>query len=272
MTDESFKNYENQTFSDSFMFGKVMKDRKICRRVLECLLGKPIGELKEVEPERQMLQTPDGKMIRLDIFTKDDRALYDMEMQNLNRKSPESLELPKRSRFYQSEVDVDFLSRGSSYKKLPDNNIVFICTFDPFGRGKPVYEFKNRTDENPPMPLNDGTTKYFFNCTYEGADIPEELIHFYEFVRTGTAEDVLTKDLKKAVEENRMSMIYRSEYLTQRLLLEDAKDEGIEEGIEKGIEQQSVITEQERKRADAEKERADALETEVARLKELLGQ
>ena len=188
------KPYEKQTFSDRFMFSKVMEDKELCKKVLECLLGRPVGNLKEVIAERQMCQTEDGKMIRLDIYTKDDEAVFDVEMQNLNKQSLENLCLPKRSRFYQSEIDVDFLNRGGSYKSLPENNVIFICTFDPFGRGKAVYEFETRSDEVPPEPLGDGIRKYFFNCTYDDANIPEELIHFYEFVRTGNAEDALTED------------------------------------------------------------------------------
>lgn len=271
MTKQVVKNYEDLTFSDNFMFGKVMEDKSRCRKVLECLLGRPVGELQEVNNERRMMQTSDGKMIRLDIFTKDENAMYDVEMQNLNHKSPDTLDLPKRSRFYQSEVDVDFLNRGSSFKELPENNVVFICTFDPFGRGKPVYIFENMSDEKPPKPLNDGTKKYFFNCTYEDVDIPEELIHFYEFIRTGIAEDVLTADLKKAVEENNMNYIYRSEYLRQRLLLEDAKEEGIEEGIERGmqqgIQQERVHTEEQRIRAEAAEAQVKALQEELDKLK-----
>lgn len=261
MVKETPKNYEEQTFTDEFMFGKVMEDKDRCRRVLECLLGRSIGELQDVVSEKQMRQTKDGKMIRFDIFTKDDKSFYDMEMQNLNHKSVESLELPKRSRFYQSEIDVDFLARHASYKELPENNVVFICTFDPFGRGEPLYEFENKSNETPPRPLNDGTKKYYFNCTYEDSDIPEELIHFYEFVRTGKAEDVLTEDLRKAVEENRMNYIYRNEYLRQRLALEDARDEGREEGRE-----------EQRARADAAEARAEAAEEEVRRLQKFLAE
>ena len=43
------KNYEELKLSDDFMFGKVMEDSGLCREVLECLLGKPVGELKEIE-------------------------------------------------------------------------------------------------------------------------------------------------------------------------------------------------------------------------------
>ena len=256
MAIERMKNYEEQTFTDAFMFGKVMEDKDKCRRVLECLLGKKVGELTEVVSEKRLMQTKDGKMIRLDIYTKDENSMFDMEMQNLNNQTSEKLELPKRSRFYQSELDVDFLNRSGSYRNLPENNIVFICTFDPFGRGKPVYEFANRTDENPPQTLEDGRRTYFFNCTYEDSDIPKELIHFYEFVRSGKAEDILTEDLKKAVEENRMNYIYRSEYLRQQILLEDAREEGREEGRE-----------EERLNTEREKARADAAEAELARLK-----
>ena len=269
MTREKLKEYENLNFSDRFMFGKVMEDKERCQRLLECLLNQSIGELHEVTAEREMLQTKDGKMIRMDIFTKDDLSLFDMEMQNLSKKkSADSLELPKRSRFYQSTIDVDFLHKGHHYKELPKNNVIFICTFDPFGRGKAVYEFENRSNETPPEPLNDGTAKYFFNCTYEGKDIPEALSNFYEFVRTGKAADKLTEELKKTVEETRMNIIYRSEYLRQRELREDA----IEEGREEGRKEEQVNTERERKRAEAAETRAEAAEEEVKRLRKLLEQ
>ena len=46
------KNYEELKLSDDFMFGKVMEDSGLCREVLECLLGKPVGELEEIELQR----------------------------------------------------------------------------------------------------------------------------------------------------------------------------------------------------------------------------
>ena len=239
MANKQLQQFEKHTFTNKFMFAKVMEDKDLCKKVAECLLGRPIGDLKDIISEHQMCQTEDGKAIRMDIYTADDKEIFDLEMQNLNKKSLDSLELPKRSRFYQSEIDVDFLNRGSSYKELPENNVIFICTFDPFGRGKAVYQFENKSDEIPPEPLGDGTRKYFFNCTYEGANIPKELIHFYEFVRTGKAEDALTEDLKNAVEEKNMAIIYQSDYLRMREMKDDARDEGREEGVSNTI---SVIS------------------------------
>ncbi len=95
-------------------------------------------------------------------------------------------------------------------------------------------------------------------------------MHFYRFVRTGVAEDLLTNELKKAVEENNMNYIYRSEYLRQRLLLEDAKEEGIEQGIKQGIEQEQVHTEEQRLRAEAAEARVKEAEARVKELREEL--
>ena len=47
------KRYEELTIADDFMFGKVMEDKKLCREVLECLLEQPVGELEDVQTERQ---------------------------------------------------------------------------------------------------------------------------------------------------------------------------------------------------------------------------
>ena len=270
MTNKQPKEFEKLCFSDRFMYGKVMEDKERCRKVLECLLNRPIGELQEVATEREMSRTKDGKMIRMDLYTKDDRAIYNAEMQNLpEKKTVESLELPKRSRYYHSLIDVDFLKAGHLFKELPENNVIFICTFDPCGKGEPIYNFTFKTDTNPSIHLNDGSRIIFFNCTYEGDEIPEKLRNFYEFVRTGRAKDELTRDLEHAVEAGRMNRVYCSEYIKQEQMRRELLDEGMEE--------ERVHTEEQRKRAEVAETRAEnaetraeAAEAEVERLKKLL--
>ncbi len=65
------KSYERLKFSDDFMFGKVMEDPELCRRVLECLLGRHIGRLSNVQTQKEYCFTSDGKPIRLDVYNKD---------------------------------------------------------------------------------------------------------------------------------------------------------------------------------------------------------
>ena len=74
------KRYEELTIADDFMFGKVMEDKALCREVLECLLEHPIGELEDVQTERQFRYTTDGKPVRLDVYTRDQNHIYDAEM------------------------------------------------------------------------------------------------------------------------------------------------------------------------------------------------
>ena len=54
------------------------------------------------------------------------------------------------------------LPKGSQYKDLKQNFVIFICTFDPFLKGKPIYSFQNYCiDYGVPIPLADGTEKIF---------------------------------------------------------------------------------------------------------------
>ena len=78
------KRYEELTISDDFMFGKAMGDKVLCRDVLERLLEEKVGELEDVQPQREFRYTSGGKPVRLDMYTRDKKRMYDAEMQNLN--------------------------------------------------------------------------------------------------------------------------------------------------------------------------------------------
>ena len=230
------KSYEELRYPDDFMFGKVMEDKELCRDVLECLLQKPIGELTQVQTQKELRYTADGKPIRLDVYNEDDGgAVYDAEMENLNHKTVETHELPKRSRFYQASIDIDFMNKGNSYRILPESNVLFICTFDPFKRGKCRYTFRERCDEELSLLLKDGTQKLFYNCTYTGEDIPDDLRRFYDYVETGEPKSELTERIESAVNKARRNEVWRTEYMKEWVVLMDAKDEGREEGRNKEI-------------------------------------
>ena len=66
-------------------------------------------------------------------------TLYDIEMQTTDYATPD--ELPKRTRYYQAMMDMDVLNKGELYTKLRRTYIIFICTFDPFDRGRSLYTF-----------------------------------------------------------------------------------------------------------------------------------
>lgn len=227
------KRYEELSIEDDFMFGKVMEDKELCRDVLQCLLEEPVEELEEVQTQREFRYTSKGKPIRLDVYTRDQKRIYDAEMQRLNHQTPENLELPRRSRFYQSTMDTDHLSRGKSYRELPEGKVLFLCTFDPFGLGYAKYSFQNLCMEDRKLCLEDGTEKIFYNCIAE--EIPEQLKYLYEYIRTGQVGDNLTQRIDEAVIRARKNEEWRSEYMKELLHDDDVRAEGEHSGKNKMI-------------------------------------
>ncbi len=76
--------------------------------------------------------------------------------------------LPKRSRHYQGMMDVQMLPAGEiDYNKLCDSIMIFICTFDLFGKGKLCYTFENTCAELPGLKLYDGAVEDIPECQGE---------------------------------------------------------------------------------------------------------
>ena len=61
------KKFNELTFSDDFMFGKVLTTNKeLCKELLELILGEKINRIEFVEAQRTLKQTYLSKGIRLD--------------------------------------------------------------------------------------------------------------------------------------------------------------------------------------------------------------
>ena len=232
------KDYEKLTLSNDFVFGKVMENKELCRRVLETLLQMEIEMLDYLHREKEIQQSSESKPIRLDIYVRDSKdALYDAEMQNKNGKSLESLALPKRSRYYQSLMDSESLKKGLDYRCLNDSYVVFICTFDPFGQGKYMYTFKNICEEDKDLSLGDQTTKIFFNTKSKEENIPEKIKNLFDYIQKGVVTDELTRDLDTVVKKLRYDEKWWGEYMKTIVHDMDVRYEGIEIGrLEGGIE------------------------------------
>ena len=76
------KAWEDLTIADDYMFKLVMSHKRICKHLLEMLLGIKIRDLKEPETEKAMKHGYESKGIRLDVYVEDDaNTVYDIEMQ-----------------------------------------------------------------------------------------------------------------------------------------------------------------------------------------------
>ena len=102
---------------------------------------------------------------------------FDLEMQNYRER-----DLPKRARYYQSQIDSEHLQQGTPYRELPDSYIVFLCTFDPFDRGYHKYEFRELCIDDPSVELDSGESKVFINAKSVQTDISPEMRGFLDYL------------------------------------------------------------------------------------------
>ena len=63
------KNFEDLQFTDAFMFAEVMKNKKLCKRLLECILDKELKEIETAVVEYEQKSIPGYRGIRLERVT-----------------------------------------------------------------------------------------------------------------------------------------------------------------------------------------------------------
>ena len=121
-TTRHLKEIEDLTFTDDFMFKRVMLHPRICRRVVERILGRPIGKIRILEAEKTAKEAYLAKGIRMDVYIKDDHTHYDIEMQTTQQAA-----ISKRARYHQSAMDMESLHPNETYPDRKDGCVIFIC-------------------------------------------------------------------------------------------------------------------------------------------------
>ena len=135
------KPWEDLTIQDDYMFKLIMGVKRICLNLLQGILRVEIKDIHYLETEKSMDARYQGKGVRMDVYVRDDaNTVYNIEMQV---RMLEGESLFKRTRYYQSMIDADLLAAGADYDDLNKTVIIFICPFDPFGKGRHIYTFRN---------------------------------------------------------------------------------------------------------------------------------
>ncbi|MCR4822182.1 MAG: Rpn family recombination-promoting nuclease/putative transposase [Treponema sp.] len=227
------KSWEELTFADNFMFCKILESEpELCKELIELLLHVKIDHLEFPQSEKTMDEFPDAKSIRLDVYTKDDKRIFDLEMQAIDTKN-----LGHRARYYQSIIDMDNLSKGENYSHLKDSYVIFICLKDIFDKGLPVYSFENICTEDTSLPLNDGTFKVFFNAEDCDKLKSEKERDFFKFLKGQGAESDFSKRLESKVLLARKNAIWRKQYMTWQQTIDEEKEIAFQKGKDAGITQ-----------------------------------
>ncbi len=99
------------------MFKRVMLHPRICRRVVERILGRPIGKIRILEAEETAKEAYLAKGIRMDVY----HTHYDIEMQTTQPA------ISKRAWYDQSAMDMESLHPNETYPDRKDGCVIFIC-------------------------------------------------------------------------------------------------------------------------------------------------
>ena len=225
------KSWEELNFSDDYMFKLVMRDKKLCQGTIERILQFPVKNIHYVATEKSLNLAKDTKSVRVDVYAANDNSIFDLEMQMWNPGTPLMV---KRSRYYQSIIDVDTLFKTESYKSLRQSYIIFICPFDLYGEGRHIYTFKNFCVENKQLELGDERTIVFFNTNGTQNDIPSDLSALADYVNGKFVKDSFITELDAAVKFTKTLEKERMNYMRYSIEIEDAHDQGIQQGIQQG--------------------------------------
>lgn len=224
--------WEELGISNDFLFGKVMRDPVLCKELLQSIFTDvEIDRIEYPEEQKSIDMDKDARSVRLDVYVKDGKnTVYNIEMQAIDTK-----ELPKRSRYYQSMIDLQLLEKGEPYKTLNRSYVIFICPFDIFEADRYVYTFENLCKEDSSIRLNDGAIKIFLNASGTKGEIGENLKGFLDLVAGKATDNPFARKVEKAVQEAKKNREWRHEYMTLAMRDQENIERGIEQGLKQGI-------------------------------------
>ncbi len=237
--DKHLKALKDATLADDYVFGQVMGQEKIAKNFLEILLNCKIKQITRISKQAEFKDSLASHSIRLDVYLNDENGThYNVEMQTTNKDN-----LERRIRYYQGMIDRDTLEKGIPYSETLDSYIIFICSFDYYNRGAPVYEKECKIKGYPDLEYKDGTHVFILNSEYKNnsTNSPRPLLEFLSYIHDEKSpfQSDFVKDVSMAVNNVRSDQAKGVEYMTLQQKIYDerleAHEEGRKEGIKEGI-------------------------------------
>ena len=240
--------------------------------ILEPVLKREIANIRITAQKVIPGVSETGHGIRMDAFIMEnddgaDAGVYDIEP---DKKESQRSSLPKRVRYYSDLIDVQLLSTGTDYDKLPKLAIIFILSYDPFGKNAMYYEAGTTLKTHPEIPYDDGIRRIYL---YTGGELPKDADEYDRRLQA------LLKYIEKSTEENvtddttkRLDEIVKTAKKKKEIVVRYMKSwEREQELIAEGKAEERANTERERKRADDAEARADDLKAELEKYRSKYG-
>ena len=233
------------TIKNNFLFQETLRNKSLCKQLLERILHIQVKAIRYMETEKTMKAQLSSKNTRLDVYVEDkDGNVADIEMQTTDTKNVINYderdertiirELPLRTRYYQNIIGTNMLRKGMHYRELRKAYVIFICTFDPFGAGLPVYHFTYRCKENGNLQMGDLTENIFLNVKAADKTEDEELAAFLRYVNGQKPDSSFTKKLDEEATCIKNNDDWRLKAMTLDMEIQDMKNRIAKREREKG--------------------------------------
>ena len=222
------KNFKDLEFTDDFMFCASLTDNPdVCKELAEMVLGRSITKIVKLQDQKAIRIMPDGKGVRFDVTLEGEDEICDIEMQNVIDMEV----IAKRSRYYQSASDIDYLVKGRDYTKLKKSYIIFMTTKKLFEDSDlHIFKFRNFCAEDKSIELGDETEKIFLTTAGTADDITPEMEALMAYMTDKKTKTEFTKRLDEAIERIKAGEGWRLEYFQLKEKLDKSYNAGKRKG------------------------------------------
>lgn len=217
------KDLEQLTLLSDVFMSVVLSDLGACQHVVRILTGDHEIRLKSVRTQ-YVISKAVTRGARLDVLAEEQKStLYHLEIENTD-----TMDHPRRTRFYGALTDSELLRKGAGYSALADRRIFYISRTDIWKKGYTVYEEEKRFRQTGLLHEDGAHVTYVNAAVDDGSRIAKLMRYFRTADPFDDSEGALSKRVRflKTEEGGREIMCE---------IMEKIREEGRKEGRKSGF-------------------------------------
>lgn len=217
------KDLEQLTLLSDVFMSVVLSDLGACQHVVRILTGDHKIRLKSVRTQ-YVISKAVTRGARLDVLAEEQKStLYHLEIENTD-----TMDHPRRTRFYGALTDSELLRKGAGYSALPDRRIFYISRTDIWKKGYTIYEEEKRFRQTGLLHEDGAHVTYVNAAVDDGSRIAKLMRYFRTADPLDDSEGALSKRVRflKTEEGGREIMCE---------IMEKIREEGRKEGRKSGF-------------------------------------
>ncbi len=168
------KDLEQLTLLSDVFMSVVLSDRNACQHVIRILMDDPGIELVSVRTQ-YVISKVISHGARLDVLAEDKKGV----ICHLEIEGADVADHARRTRFYGSVTDGEFLRKGRDYNELPERYIFYISRKDIWKDGYTVYEEEKRFRQTGKK-HNDGSHLIYVNAKIDDGSRIAKLMKYFK--------------------------------------------------------------------------------------------